>query len=405
MALYVHLPWCVSKCPYCDFNSHKESSPPFEAYVDRLLQDLDQERMLPAAQRPVTSIYLGGGTPSLFPGASVQRLLDGIRARCRLHSGLEITLEANPGTTDASRLAAYRRAGVNRLSIGAQSLSPRALLALGRIHDQRDIIETVRAARAVGFEQINLDMMFGLPGQDRAGARQDLEALIALAPEHISYYQLTIEPQTRFEACPPRLPDPDTMADMADQGRALLAQAGFRQYEVSAYARPGARCQHNLNYWRFGDYLGLGAGAHGKLTHHDDTTVHSWRVTRRVKRRHPKAYLDAVVCDLSESWELDADDLVLEFALNSLRLTQGFERDLFTRVTNQPWSRIAGPLRLAEQDGLIRIRQGVVQPTDLGRRFLDDLVARFLPVTPSRSGAHLNPPHLIRSDGCGTAAS
>jgi putative oxygen-independent coproporphyrinogen III oxidase len=377
LALYIHTPWCVSKCPYCDFNSHASTEPPFEAYVNQLLADLDQELRHPAARRALGSIYIGGGTPSLFPGESVRRMLDGVRARVDLAPDVEITLEANPGTRDASRFGRYREAGVDRLSIGVQSLSASRLRALGRIHGPDEARETVQLARAADFKNINLDMMFGLPEQDLAAARRDLEALIALEPEHISYYQLTLEPNTLLHAHPPRLPDPDLAADMAEQGMGQLAAAGYRQYEVSAYARDGAHCRHNLNYWQFGDYLGIGAGAHGKLTRKAGAE-NGWEVHRTAKRRHPGAYLDASPDALISSIRvLNEDDLVLEFALNALRLTEGFARDLFTRTTGLPWSRISDILRIAESDEMLEVLAERVEPTALGRRFVDDLVGRF----------------------------
>jgi oxygen-independent coproporphyrinogen-3 oxidase len=377
LALYVHTPWCVSKCPYCDFNSHAADAPPFEHYVTRLLEDLDLELDRPGARRALGSVFIGGGTPSLFPGPAIRRLLDGIRERADLIPEIEMTLEANPGTRDAGRFADYREAGINRLSIGVQSLSPIRLRALGRIHGPDEVYETLRMARAAGFDNINLDMMFALPEQDLAEARQDLEGLIALEPEHISYYQLTLEPNTAFYAQPPPLPDPDVAADMADQGLEDLAQAGYRPYEVSAHARDGARCRHNLNYWEFGDYLGIGAGAHGKLTR-DGTTRGGRQVSRTAKRRHPAAYLGAPPESLVSSTRiLSEEDLVLEFALNALRLTDGFACDLFTRTTGLPWSRISNIVLGAEDDGMLRILAERVEPTDRGRRFLDDLVARF----------------------------
>lgn len=377
LALYIHTPWCVRKCPYCDFNSHASDAPPFEDYVTRLLMDLDQELRRPGANRTLCSIYIGGGTPSLFPGRAMRRLLDGVRERADLASGAEITLEANPGTCDAGRFAAYREAGVNRLSIGAQSLSAAHLHALGRIHGPSAVHETLRMARAVGFDNINLDMMFALPEQDLGQAELDLDALIALGSEHISYYQLTLEPNTWLHAHPPVLPDGDLAAEMAEQGLEQLARAGYRQYEVSAYAQEGARCLHNLNYWEFGDYLGIGAGAHGKLTQ-TSATHGAIQVWRTAKRRHPAAYLKATPDVLISSRRaLHEEDLVLELALNALRLTEGFPRDLLTRTTGLPWSRISGIVRDAEQDGMLRLLADRIEPTALGRRFVDDLIARF----------------------------
>lgn len=380
LALYVHTPWCVSKCPYCDFNSHAAHTPPFEHYVTRLLADLDLELDRPGARRPLSSVFIGGGTPSLFPGPAVRRLLDGIRERADLAPEIpeiEITLEANPGTRDAARFADYREAGVNRLSIGVQSLSAARLRALGRIHGPDEVYETLRMARAAGFDNINLDMMFALPEQDLASAKQDLEALIALEPEHISYYQLTLEPNTAFHAHPPPVPDPDLAADIGEQGLEDLARAGYRQYEVSAHARVGARCRHNLNYWEFGDYLGIGAGAHGKLTQ-ESPGRGALQVSRTAKHRQPAAYLNASTDTLvSSTRNLDEQDLIFEFALNALRLSEGFTCALFTRTTGLPWSCISNILRDAERDGMVRILADRVEPTDRGRRFLDDLVARF----------------------------
>jgi oxygen-independent coproporphyrinogen-3 oxidase len=377
LALYVHTPWCVSKCPYCDFNSHAADTPPFEPYVTRLLADLDLELDRAGARRPLSSVIIGGGTPSLFPGPAVRQLLDGIRERADLLPGIEITLEANPGTRDAARFADYREAGVNRLSIGVQSLSAARLHALGRIHGPDEVYQTLRMARAAGFDTINLDMMFALPEQGLAEAKQDLEALLTLEPEHISYYQLTLEPNTAFHAHPPPMPDSDLAADIAEQGLEDLARAGYRQYEVSAHARDGARCRHNLNYWEFGDYLGIGAGAHGKLTQ-ESPGRGGRQVSRTAKHRHPSAYLNASMDNLVGSTRiLDEQDLIFEFALNALRLTEGFPCGLFTRTTGLPWSRISNIVRGAEHDGMVRTLAERVEPSVQGRRFLDDLVARF----------------------------
>jgi oxygen-independent coproporphyrinogen-3 oxidase len=372
LALYVHLPWCVRKCPYCDFNSHAaDRALPEQAYVDALLSDLDDQLGSPAARRPLVSVFIGGGTPSLFSGAAIGRLLDGVRARCELADDVEITLEANPGAVDAGHFHGYRQAGVNRLSIGVQSLSAGHLDALGRIHDPAQARAAVTAARAAGFDNINLDMMFGLPGQSVQEAGADLDALIALAPEHISYYQLTLEPNTAFAHAPPNVPDEDALDAMQQQGTARLAGAGFGRYEVSAYARAGRRCRHNCNYWRFGDYLGIGAGAHGKLT-----DSRSGRVERRTVHRSPPVYL-ARTDKLSSRRELDDADLVLEFALNALRLVDGVDIALFTAHTGLPAERL-GPARARlEAAGLLRPRQERLAATPLGQRFLNDVVAGF----------------------------
>ena len=379
LALYIHTPWCVRKCPYCDFNSHAAGrSPPFVRYVAQLLADLERELRAPAAQRPLASIFIGGGTPSLFPGPAIRALLDGIRARARLAPEIEITLEANPGAADAHRFAAYRAAGVNRLSIGVQSLSDRQLARLGRIHRAGEARAAVAAARAVGFDNLNLDLMFALPDQTLPEAAADLEALIELAPEHVSYYQLTLESGTDFFAHPPTLPDADLAADLAVQGLERLSLAGYRQYEVSAYARAQRQCQHNLNYWRFGDYLGIGAGAHGKLTVSTDASS-GWRIRRSVKDPHPQTYLETPSERLTgRRSELTEQDCVCEFILNAMRLTQGFEPGLFSQTTGWPIARLADRLERAAADGLLILSADRIRPTTLGRDFLDDLVSRFL---------------------------
>ncbi|MGQ9830725.1 MAG: radical SAM family heme chaperone HemW [Thermochromatium sp.] len=383
LALYVHLPWCIRKCPYCDFNSYPggREALPFEAYVERLLLDLDLELREPAAHRPIGSLFIGGGTPSLFPGLAIRRLLDGIRARVTLLPDAEISLEVNPGTADAARFADYRAAGVNRLSIGVQSLSLEHLKRLGRLHTPAEAREAVRLARAQGFNNLNLDLMFGLPGQTLKQARADLEALIALEPEHISYYQLTVEPGTAFGARPPELPEAELVADMGLEGAERLEIAGYGRYEVSAYARPGHRCRHNLNYWYFGDYLGIGAGAHGKLTEYHapkDGPV-PWRVWRTEKPARPDCYLNADPRrPLGTQRILSESELVLEFALNAFRLIDGFEMTRFTATTGLPWSRIKPEVCDAVRDGLLSLSRDRLIPTPLGRDFLDDLVMRFV---------------------------
>ncbi len=375
LALYVHVPWCVRKCPYCDFNSHAAGSdPPEDAYVAALLADLDTDLAGPAAGRPLVSIFIGGGTPSLFSGAAIAQLLDGVRGRVELAADAEITLEANPGTADAANFAAYRAAGVNRLSIGVQSLDGAMLRRLGRIHDPDQARAAVALARSAGFDNLNLDLMYALPDQDLDQAAADLDAAIALAPEHISYYQLTLEPNTAFHQAPPPLPDDDLAADMHDQGLERLAAAGFAQYEVSAHASPGRRCRHNLNYWEFGDYLGVGAGAHGKLT-----DPASGVVERVAKQRHPDAYLAAVGSGgfLSSRRALDPDDLILEFALFALRLNDGFLPTLFEARTGLGYEAIRARVDAARAHGLLESGKDLVRPSGLGRHFLNDLVQRF----------------------------
>jgi putative oxygen-independent coproporphyrinogen III oxidase len=379
LGLYIHVPWCVRKCPYCDFNSHPlRDQLPEATYIDALLLDLDQELSESEACRPLVSIFIGGGTPSLLSGAAVRRLLQGIRACTDLAPGAELTLEANPGTVDSHRFAAYREAGINRLSIGIQSLADTHLQSLGRIHGADEARAAAERARAAGFDNINLDLMFGLPGQDLGHAAQDLEQALALAPTHLSYYQLTLEPHTPFFAAPPPLPDHDLMADMQLQGVAMLASAGYRQYEVSAYARAsGWRCAHNLNYWQFGDYLGVGAGAHGKLTR-----VSCGRVTRSWKIRHPNAYLAAAKERqplAAGGRQLGADDLVLELAMNALRLTDGFDEALFEQRTGLPFRYFARPVGQAIAAGMLQRDRDRLSPTELGRMFLNDLVQHFLP--------------------------
>jgi oxygen-independent coproporphyrinogen-3 oxidase len=377
LALYVHVPWCVQKCPYCDFNSHAlRGDLPADGYVDVLLEDLAQETAALPEPRPLVSVFIGGGPPSLLPGSAVARLIQGIRDRIGLAAEAEITLEANPGTAEAARFAAYRAAGVNRLSLGAQSLSARHLAQLGRIHGPGEVRAAVAQARAADFDNLNLDLMYALPEQSLVEARADLTDLIALAPEHISYYQLTLEPNTAFHATPPPLPDDDLAADIHHQGVELLAAAGYAQYEVSAYARPGRQCRHNRNYWEFGDYLGIGAGAHGKLS---DTR--SGEVRRSAKHRHPTAYLDPANRTrlVSSQRELDATDRILELAMNALRLNDGFSRGLFEARTGLSWRRIAPTLARAAADDLLEEDGERARPTPRGRAFLNDLILRFAP--------------------------
>ena len=375
LSIYVHLPWCVRKCPYCDFNSHAvDGVVDQSAYVDALLRDLDRESVrkpLPA----VRSIFIGGGTPSLFDGAAIARLIAGIERRVPLVDGIEITLEANPGTAEAARFAAYRAAGVNRLSIGVQSLDDARLAALGRIHSAGEAVAAFEMARAAGFDNINLDMMYGLPHQSAAQAISDLRALIALGPEHLSWYQLTLEPNTLFHHRPPAgLPDDDGLGDIMDAGQALLADAGFAQYEISAYARDGRECRHNRNYWEFGDYLGIGAGAHGKLTLADRV------VERTTKPRNPGDYLaGAGRADGGTVHKVSSEELPLEFMLNALRLNLGVPKALFEPRTGLPVRKIEAQIRRARARGLLCDAPERLQPTPLGQRFLNDLLAIFEP--------------------------
>ncbi len=372
LTLYVHIPWCLRKCPYCDFNSHAADGPvPERAYVDALLADLERE--LPGVWgRTLQAIFIGGGTPSLFSAEAIDRLLCGIRSLLPLKPGLEVTLEANPGTLEQGRFAEYRAAGINRLSIGAQSFDADALERLGRIHGPAEARAAAEAAHAAGFDNFNLDLMFGLPGQDMAAALDDLEQAIALRPAHLSWYQLTLEPNTLFHRFPPQLPDPDLIADMQAAGQARLADAGYTRYEVSAYARDGHRCRHNLNYWQFGDYLGIGAGAHQKRTDPAAGQVErSWRL------RHPRAWLEAED-RVGDRRILAPEELVFEYMLNALRLTEGFAPADFTARTGLPWSSAAATVESLVARDLLQAGERI-RPTPLGARFLDDLVAEFLP--------------------------
>lgn len=375
LSLYVHIPWCVRKCPYCDFNSWAVRNELDEQdYVDALLADLEQERPF-AQDRRLETVFIGGGTPSLFSGTAICRLLEGIRQALPCPEDMEVTLEANPGASEAARFAAYREAGVNRLSIGVQSLHGESLKRLGRIHGPQEAVAAVKAARAAGFDNINLDLMFGLPGQDLERAMGDLQAVMVLAPEHISYYQLTLEPGTPFYRTPPPLPEDDLVWKIFRQGQRLLADGSYQQYEVSAYALPGRECRHNLNYWTFGDYIGIGAGAHGKLS-----DPHG-RVLRRSKLSDPKAYLRAGggKAVLADQHLLDASDLVLEFMMNTLRLEHGFSPGLFEMRCGMPFDALQAQLEAAERQELLAVSSDRVCPTARGRLFLNDLVSVFLP--------------------------
>ena len=374
LSLYVHVPWCVRKCPYCDFNSHTQhAGVDQQAYATALLLDLDAE-LTGQSRPPVVSVFFGGGTPSLLSARVLDRIIDGIAHRLRLVDDLEVTLEANPGTAEAARFAAYRAAGVNRLSIGVQSLDDSTLAAIGRIHSAAEAVAAYRLARAAGFDNINLDLMFGLPEQTVGGALEELRAVIALEPEHLSWYQLTLEPNTLFYHQRPELPDDEQLADMQEAGREMLAAAGYRQYEVSAYARNGRQCRHNLNYWQFGDYLGIGAGAHGKLT------LPGPVVRRRSKQRQPDAYMRAAADGaVSNERALGADELPVEFLLNALRLRDGVPAALFEQRTGLSLETVAGPLAAARALGLLADDPARLRPTQRGFDFLNDLLALFEP--------------------------
>ena len=375
LALYAHIPWCARKCPYCDFNSHERSGPlPEEEYVARLLSDL--EGLLPSVWgRRLISVFIGGGTPSLFSPHAIDTLLAGIRARLTLEPGAEVTLEANPGTVEAARFRGFRDAGVTRISVGVQSFDEGMLVALGRIHSADEARRAIDAALAA-FDNVNLDLMYALPRQDLAMARADIEAALACGVPHLSAYQLTLEPNTVFWSKPPELPEHDAAADMQLAVEETLAAAGYEHYETSAFAKPGHRCRHNLNYWEFGDYLGIGAGAHGKISFPD-------RVTRHERAKQPRDYLDKKI-NFSEK-EVPPDELPFEFMLNALRLVEGFPVSLFEERTGLPLLTLNAQLEKAESQGLLERDWRRIRPSARGRLFLNELLAWFLP--DGRSGS------------------
>jgi len=376
LSLYVHLPWCVRKCPYCDFNSHEgRGALPFEAYVDALLADLDHDLPL-AWGRTVHSVFFGGGTPSLFPPATIDRFLQQASARLRFAPDVEVTLETNPGTVEHGPFAGYRAAGVNRLSFGVQSFDDGCLQRLGRIHSSGDAERAVKAAQDAGFDNLNLDLMYALPGQSLAMALADVDRAIALQPAHLSHYQLTLEPNTVFAVrTPAGLPDEDGAWDMQEACQARLAAAGFGQYEVSAYAHAGRQCRHNLNYWQFGDYLGIGAGAHGKLT-----LGASQEVLRRWKLRHPTEYQAKAGTPAAIGGDevLTASRLPFDFMLNALRLNAGVPMAMFEARTGLPRAAIADRLATAHARGWLEPDPDWLRPTELGRRFANDVIGLFL---------------------------
>jgi putative oxygen-independent coproporphyrinogen III oxidase len=373
LALYVHIPWCLKKCPYCDFNSHERRGEIPEArYVDALLADL--ETALPAIWgRRVHTVFFGGGTPSLFAPEAIDRILAGVRARVALAPDAEITLEANPGTFERARFAGFKAAGINRLSVGVQSFEPKFLSALGRVHDA----DEVRAAAAAAIEifgNVNLDLMYALPGQTPADVQNDLDEALRFAPPHLSFYHLTIEPNTLFHRYPPTLPDDETAADIEDAIAETLGAAGYVHYETSAYAKPGRECRHNVNYWRFGDYLGIGAGAHSKLSFQE-------RVVRQVRHKQPQHYIEEVErgSPLAEDRTVERGEIGFEFMLNALRLTEGVPVALFAERTGFPLTLVQKALAEAERRGLLERDHQRMRPTPLGQRFLNDLQAIFLP--------------------------
>lgn len=373
LSLYVHIPWCVRKCPYCDFNSHEsKESLPETLYVHALMQDLDQH-LARLNGRPIVSIFFGGGTPSLFSAQAIARILEGINQRLTLSSDIEITLEANPGTIDYVRFRDFRAAGINRLSLGIQSLQDDKLKTLGRIHDRENAMRAITLAKEAGFTNFNLDLMYGLPHQSIDEAVKDIETALTFAPTHLSWYQLTIEPNTLFYHQTPPLPPEDSLWDMQVAGQKQLAEKGYRQYEVSAYAQPGRECQHNRNYWEFGDYLGIGAGAHSKLT--DAKTNQALRF---MQVKHPKDYLDKKKREAQHLQIISADELIFEFMLNALRLTKGIPLALFTERTGLSLQDIESLLKKAKQRGLLIDQPDWICPSELGHQFLNNLVMLFL---------------------------
>jgi oxygen-independent coproporphyrinogen-3 oxidase len=375
LSLYVHLPWCIRKCPYCDFNSYEAGLSGFaeDDYVAALLHDLDAERAL-AQGRAISSVFIGGGTPSLFSGAAIARLLAGIGERLPLEAAAEVTLEANPGAAEAQRFAEYRDAGVNRLSIGVQSFRGTQLARLGRVHGPEEAERAIELARGAGFANFNVDLMYALPGDDLDGALGDLAAAVEREPPHLSWYQLTLEPNTAFHRKPPPLPAEELVLEIERRGRELLAARGLGRYEVSAYSRAGRRCTHNLNYWQFGDYLGIGAGAHGKITLRDEHAIE-----RRAKTRNPRTYASASGTPGSVAVERieDARQIAVEFLMNALRLPDGVPLALFEQRAGQELAAIEEPLRDAQARGWLADEPGVLRPSAAGLEVLNRLLALF----------------------------
>ena len=373
LSLYIHLPWCLRKCPYCDFNSHEaRGDEPWEQYVDALVADL--EAVLPLVWgRRVYTLFIGGGTPSLFPAAAIARLLDAVRARLPLDSEVEVTLEANPGTFERAKFRAFREAGVTRLSVGVQSFDGPALQALGRVHDPDEAKAAVEGALSL-FDRVNVDLMYALPGQTPEQALADVSTALGLGARHVSAYQLTLEPNTFFHRYPPVLPDEDSSERIEQAVHARLAEAGLERYEVSAFAAPAHRARHNLNYWTFGDYIGIGAGAHGKLSLPE-------RIFRQVRHRQPQRFIEAALAGdaVSEQHDVDASQLGFEFMLNALRLVDGVPVALFRERTGLPITHVGAALDAAERRGLLQRDHLRLQPTPLGLRYLNDLVSLFLP--------------------------
>ena len=375
LSLYIHIPWCVKKCPYCDFNSHesrfKDGEIPETAYVDALIADL--ELATPKIWgRKIHSVFFGGGTPSLFSPEAIDRILSHVRMLTPLEFNAEITLEANPGTVEAQRFKGYKQAGVTRLSLGIQSFNNDYLHALGRIHDSEQALKAIQIAQAT-FEQVNCDLMYALPNQTLADALKDAETAVNLSPTHLSFYHLTLEPNTPFYRTPPSLPDDDTSAEMQQEIESFLASHGYVHYETSAFSKPGMQAKHNLNYWQFGDYLGIGAGAHSKLSYHD-------KITREIRPKHPKAYMEQALQGkaVEREWVIEQSDLGFEFMMNALRLIEGVPLTLFQQRTGMPLNTLEDRIRLAQNKGLLSIESSKIKPSLLGQRFLNELLAIFL---------------------------
>lgn len=371
LSLYIHTPWCVQKCPYCDFNSHpKRGVLPENDYINQLLYELDQKHDL-IQGRPIETLFIGGGTPSLFSAFSYEQLFSGLRQRLKFSDKIEITLEANPGTVEQQRFKDYKKIGINRLSLGIQSFCDHQLKKLGRIHNSEQARRTVEAANHAGFNNFNLDLMFGLPEQTLQQSYQDLQQAIALKPTHISWYQLTLEPNTLFHKYPPTLPNDDLLWDIYQHGQQQLKSSGYQAYEVSAYCQPGRECRHNVNYWQFGDYLGLGAGAHSKITLADN------RILRHHNKKHPRAYLTSQN-KISEQKTLAQHELPFEFMLNALRLNQATSYDLFQKTTGLSKACLQQPLQQAQHQGLVELSQHHIKTTPSGRQYLNNLLELFL---------------------------
>ncbi len=377
LSLYIHIPWCVKKCPYCDFNSHESKQEiPEKRYVAALIADLEQS--VPRVYgRKIKSVFFGGGTPSLFSAESIDEILSAVRMLTPLDYGAEITLEANPGTVDTAHFLGYKQAGVNRVSLGVQSFNADYLKALGRIHDDKQAIQAAELALKT-FERVNLDVMYALPNQSLEHALQDAKQAVALNPDHLSFYHLTLEPNTPFHRTPPSLPSDDLSADMQEQIEALLGEHGYAHYETSAFCKPNSQARHNLNYWQFGDYLGIGAGAHSKLSYHD-------KITRETRHKHPKAFMENAENAneqnngaVDNTWTIEKSDLCFEFMMNALRLTNGFETKLFHERTGMPWQAISMRTAEAINKGLITQDLNRLQPTLLGQRYLNNLLELFL---------------------------